>query len=152
CIIPSRRSRSCNTPSTSREILSRITPWWCSFTLPCRGFMELPRETTVEALGKRWTFGRMSLSVLREFFARVRDWEGDPFADFERLGDRLPEADRAALFRECQARRDALCSLNLQDDLIKRYMATPEGMGAMARALLSAHHPDVDEDTAFAVL
>jgi len=114
--------------------------------------MQLGKETTVNALGQKWTFGRMDLGVLKSLFEWIKEEEGDPFQDFERFIDKLPEAERGRIFRERQERRDELNSLNLQSPLAMRHLQSPRGIGYMALLLLRPHHKDITEQKAFEVM
>jgi hypothetical protein len=113
----------------------------------------LGKDTTVKALGKTWTFSsRMEWGALKEFFAWIAQQEGDVFADLERFIDKIPEADRAKLFRERQERRDQIKSLNLGSPIAEAYKQTADGIGYMALALLRVHHPDVTMEEAMAIM
>jgi hypothetical protein len=112
----------------------------------------LGKETVVTVNGKPWTFGRLDRRVLEDFFAFVRDQEGDPFEDFARFKDSLSEADRLAVFRECQAVKRELKSLNWNSPTVQRHLDTRAGERTIATMLLRPAHPTITEDEALAVL
>ncbi len=110
---------------------------------------NLGRETTITVNGKSIKIGRLELAVLEELFAWIKKQEGDPFDDLERFIDKMPEAERAVLFREAQAKRNEMASLSLQSPIAQKYMKTPEGMGMMAMLLLRGGMPDITPSQAF---
>lgn len=114
--------------------------------------MNLGKETTAVVDGVTYTFGRMELGVLKEFFAWIEEKEGDVFADLERFIDKLPEAERGKLFRERQDRADQIKSLNLDSPVAQAHKKTAEGIGLMAALLLRAKHPDITPAKAFLVM
>lgn len=114
--------------------------------------MDTGKESRVFALNQWWTFGRMDLGVLKEFFAWIAAKEGDQFENLERFLDKLPDAEKGPLFRERQARADQLKSLNLDSPIAQEHKKTAEGIGFMASLLLRAKHPDITPEQAFLIM
>jgi hypothetical protein len=111
------------------------------------------KDTTVTYEGVTYTFSsRMEWGYLKRFFAWIAEQEGDVFTDLERFIDRIPEAERAALFKERQDRRDQIKSLNLDSPIAQQYKQTPEGVGYMAAALLAVKHPDITPERAWLIM
>lgn len=114
--------------------------------------LNLGKETKVRALGREWTFSRVTLGRIREFKAWVKWAVGDPFAVVERFAGRLSETEVARMVKEAEATVKDLESFTLGSPLAQKWMRTEEGAAELARILLAEHHPDIDADSAFAVL
>jgi hypothetical protein len=113
-----------------------------------------PKEQKIEHPPKSgifYRFGVISHAVIEEFYEWMREQEGDPYADFARWKDDLPEAERVKLFRECRDRAQALLSLDFNGPIAERYKKTPRGAVFVIRAMLATNHPEITDETAFAV-
>ena len=110
------------------------------------------RETEVQCGGKTFLVGRMELDVLEGWFLWLRERTGDPFADLERVIDRVPPAAAVTLVKEAEAKRDALRALDLGDPWIQTQLRGLAGSVEMVRLLLKARHPDATAKDAFAVM
>lgn len=114
--------------------------------------MNLGKETKVQAQGKTWTLGRLTVGVLEQF----RDWislqVGDPFADVERFVDKLAKEDAVAMIKEAKAVKDQLAKFSLSCDLARQYLSTERGAAQLIWLLMVEHHPDASLDDALAVI
>lgn len=114
--------------------------------------LQLGKESTVQALGKTWVFGRAELSVIAEFKDWVAAQIGDPFFVVDRYADKLsPEMFREKL-KEAEAVRDQLASFSLGCALAIRFLNTEAGAAKLTQLLLRANHPRVTEEDALAIL
>jgi hypothetical protein len=115
---------------------------------------KMPKEQIVEhpkGSGKRYKFGVISYAVIEEFYDWIKTCEGDPYADFERFKDCLPEVEKVKLFRESRDRAQQLLSLDFNGPIAEKHKKTPQGAVFIIRAMLATNHPEVTSETAFAV-
>lgn len=113
--------------------------------------LQLGKETTIQALGKTWTIGRLELRVVREFRDWLKDRLVDPLAIGEQYFRLLPPEEQLARVKEAEAIGRDLKGFSLQCDLARKALATEEGAAKLVQLLLQAHHPDVTMDEAFLV-
>lgn len=113
--------------------------------------MNLGKSTTVPALGKIWTLGRITVGLIEAFAAWIREREPDPFAAAERFVDKLPREDALKLLDEAKQKADQLASFSLASPLAKKWMNTELGAAKLAQLMLVQHHPEMDEETAFSI-
>lgn len=131
------------------------------------------RETEAKALGQTWRFSRWTLNVLDEFLDWARTQLPDPLEVAEKAIFRLQrEARRIRESKEYDdGEKQFLLSTNAQQQSLWADKAMDEatsylGMGSpqfqsllnsargaarLAMLLLRKHHPDIDEETAFAI-
>jgi hypothetical protein len=113
---------------------------------------ELGREVTKTVNGKAYTFSRLERHIIEGFRDWIADQVGDPFADVERLLDKLPADEAKAMVKEAKETRDQLRSFSLGCPLAQRFLRTEIGMGQLAFLQLRGHHPDITPDDAFQVV
>lgn len=113
--------------------------------------LEIGSTSTVKALGRTWTIGRLELRVIREFRDWIKTQIGDPFARVEKFFDRLPDAEKLRRIKEAEDECRQLESFSLSSDLAKRFMNAEEGAAFLFWQLLKPAHPDVTIEEAFQV-
>lgn len=114
--------------------------------------LQLGKETTVHARGKKYTLGRVTLAVIFGFGEWIKEQLGDPFALAERFVGRLPADEWTRLFKEAEATARELEAFTLATEVARRFMKTERGAAKLGQLMLQEHHPDVSEDEAFDVL
>lgn len=113
---------------------------------------EPGREVTHEVEGKRYTFARLERRVIVEFRDWIAEQIGDPFADVERLIDKLPPEEAKTMIREAKETCDQLRSWSIGCPLAQRFLRTELGLGQLAYLQLRDHHPDITPDEALRVV
>ena len=110
------------------------------------------RPFTIEAFGKTWTLGRITLEMVFAF----RDWikerlpnplEG-PVAKFF---DKLPVEEQIERVKKAEQIGNELACFSMTSALAEEYLRKEEGQAKWAQLWLSEHHPDIDPSTAFSV-
>jgi hypothetical protein len=114
--------------------------------------LKLGKEHVVEALGQKWTFGRLSLAVIRAFRDWIEQQLPDPMAMGEKFFNLLPPDEQLARVKAAESTKQQLKCFTLKSDLAKEYMGTEQGAAKLVQLLLQKHHPDVSEDDAFLIL
>ncbi len=112
---------------------------------------DLGKETTLEALGRKWTAGRLEFSVIEEWVAWAAGEIGDPFAGLEKMLPLLPPPDALALVKEAIAKRDALASMDMNDPLLSKLQTSVRGAIRLFWGQLKVYHPEVTLNQAFAI-
>lgn len=139
------------------------------------------RETETQALGKTWRLSRWTLNVLDEFNDWARTQLPDPLAVADKAVERLQlsarrirqqaklkptdkdhlDENEAAFLLQANAEQqerhsrnamdEATSYLSLQSRQFQSLLNSARGVARLLFLLLRDHHPDIDEDTAFAV-
>src|SRR6476469_9593956 len=102
--------------------------------------LQLGKETVVTALGQKWTFGRLTLSVITDYRDWVREQLGDPFALAERFQGKLPPDEWLRLFKEAEATAKELEAFTLGTAVAQRFMKTERGAARLGQLMLQEHH------------
>jgi len=114
--------------------------------------LELGREVVVEALGKKWTIGRLTLRIVKEFKHYLEELVGDPYAQIDdKHFDLLPKEEQLALLKEAKQAKDDLACFSLNCPLAKKYLAREEGVARFGQLMLQQSHPDITPEDAFDV-
>ena len=122
----------------------------------------LGRETTVEALGKKWTFGRVELRRIEDFRDWIKTRIGDPFHRANDLLDRAEKQPPGSLqesltdlfgkeWKKAKDVAEQLECFTLACPLAQQWMKTEAGAAKLACILLAGAHPDIDDNTALNV-
>jgi hypothetical protein len=110
------------------------------------------KETSVDALGKRWTVGRLSLKIIFSFRDWIKAQIGDPYARLERMLPHYSPEDAKRRIAEIDRTLDELEAFTLQSAIAQRFMSTELGGAVFWKLLLSEHHPNVTDEEALAIL
>lgn len=113
--------------------------------------MNLGRTVEFQAQGKTWRTAKMEYSILDRFAEWVKTQLADPFAGLEKIIDKLPREDALQLVREAQARQREMETLDIDSPEVSRFMKTNRGAMRIFHLLLSANHPELTLDQAFAL-
>lgn len=108
--------------------------------------MDLGREVEIEAGGRTWRLGRLTVDVLFGFRDWIKDQVGDPFARLDRVLDRLPKEEALAAIREADDVCRQLERFSMQCPLAREWMNTELGAARMFQLLLLRHHPQATMD------
>lgn len=122
----------------------------------------LGKETTVEVLGGKYTFGKVSLPLMRELADWIKEQIGDPFTEADKLLAVVERAPVGALqdllMREWQAalarargEAEQLRFFDLSCPLARQAVSTIEGGARWCQILLARAHPNITADEAFDV-
>lgn len=114
--------------------------------------MSLGKETEIQALGKTWRVGRMTLGIIEAWFDWVASRVGDPYAVAKSMIKDLSREDATELLKQAKKTKQQLDSLDLNGEIAEMFLSTPSGVTRMFMLLLKQHHPEMDADTAFAIL
>ena len=116
------------------------------------------RETVVEALGKKWTVGRLTRSALADQLAWARKDLPNPVDEAIKQAEKiyassLPDAIKDAQANQilAEAREAKRGHLSDESPDIQSRIQSFEGGVRLFWLILKTHHPDVTEDEAFAI-
>ena len=113
--------------------------------------LKLGQETTKVIDGTSYTFGRVTIGLVEQFAAWVRDKEGDPFELADRYLDKLPREEWEVLFKEARQKRDELQAFTLDSAVAQKWLKTPEGAAQLFYLLLKERQPTITPSEAFEV-
>lgn len=112
---------------------------------------EPGRPFQVNALGKTWTLGRITLALVRGFRDWIKEQLPDPVGPVGKIFDKLPEEEQIRRVKEAERIGNELKCFSMQSQLAQDYLRKEEGQAKWAQLWLSEHHPEIDEVTAFSV-
>lgn len=107
---------------------------------------QLGRETTVDALGKKWTIGRWTVDVWDELIDFAKKRLPDPWAPIKDLVQVLSPEEAGKLIQDTYKRVNAMFTIKSPE--IQAFLDTPEGQMYLFWLLMRQHHPELTRQQA----
>lgn len=111
---------------------------------------ELGREVTVEACGRTWRVGRLTIDVVERFLDWLRPHFADPLEGLEKIIPLLPIEEAKALIREAREEKRAL--LDFDSPPVVKALMTKRGRVHLFHAMMQTHQPTATLADAIAIV